>query len=443
MLNETHDANTRSWVESANLPDTDFPIQNLPFCVFRSAPDSARIGVGIGRYVLDLQACTTRGLTKAVSPEILSALQQSSLNEFMALGRGQWQATREYFFQLLKDDSELGESAQQHQAEILHAIDDIELELPMQIGDFTDYECSHHHAVRMRRIMSGSKTPLANGFYLPRAYHGRSSSVVVSGSPVYLPSGQIEVETDVPEYKLSEKFDYELEIGIIIGSGNDRGKPIAIDDAEDHIFGFCLVNDWSARDIQKWERFPLGPFLGKNHATTMSPWVVTMEALAPFRAPQTEPGDEFPEPFAYLDSERNRATGGLNISVDVFLSSQHMREHNIDAYKTSSNQFLDVHWTISQIVAQHTSNGCNLRPGDLIGSGTISGEDPIASACLMELSEGGKQTFELPGGETRSFLQLGDEVTYVGASKKDGYPRIGFGTCVGRVEAPIVSSDNE
>ncbi|MCL4157734.1 UNVERIFIED_CONTAM: hypothetical protein GTU68_057031, partial [Idotea baltica] len=313
MLDHTHAADARSWFNAANAEGVDFPIQNLPFCVFAEGAKPNRIGVGIGDHILDLTAADSLGLLDDLADEVREALQAETLNDYMALGRTVWRQTRHHFFALLKSDGNLAEKAKAHQEQILVSQDDAKLLLPMTIGDFTDYECSHHHAKRMRKIMSGVSKPLMNGFYLPRAYHGRASSVVVSGSPIYLPLGQIEVEPDVPEYKPCEKFDYELELGFIIGTGNERGHPIPIDQAEDHIFGFCLVNDWSARDVQKWERLPLGPFLGKNHATSMSPWVVTLEALAPFRAPQTHPGDDWPEPLHYLSSDRNREEGALDV----------------------------------------------------------------------------------------------------------------------------------
>jgi fumarylacetoacetase len=436
MLNETHSVDAQSWVESANVKDVDFPIQNLPFCVYVFGEQATQIGVGIGDQILNLSACKKAGLLDGLSETIVQALTQKTLNDFMGLDRAAWRETRSHLFALLLDEGELAARAQAVSNDILVAQSSVKLVMPMNIGDFTDYECSHHHAVRMRKIMSGSSKPLANGFYLPRAYHGRASSVVVSGEPVYLPLGQIEEENEIPAYKPSEKFDYELELGIIIGTGNERGFPIALDDAENHIFGFCLVNDWSGRDIQKWERLPLGPFLGKNHGTSMSPWIITLEALAPFRAPQTSPGDDWPEPLDYLSSDRNRAEGALDVAFEVFLSSEKMRTEGIAPHKNSSNRLRDVHWTISQIVTQHTSSGCNLRPGDLIGSGTVSGPAPHESACLYELSEGGQKTFELPSGEVRSFLEIGDEVTVRGASKKEGYPRIGFGELVGRVLPP-------
>ncbi|HAY46668.1 MAG TPA: fumarylacetoacetase [Gammaproteobacteria bacterium] len=439
MLDHTHAADAVSWIESANIQGVDFPIQNLPYCAFQNNDTVARLGVGIGDQILDLSACAQAGLLSALPDSIVQTLQQSTMNAFMSLNRAAWRQTRHHFFSMLVSEGPQADQTIKFRSEVLVAQADVSLVMPMDIGDFTDYECSHHHAVRMRKIMSGTSKPLANGFYLPRAYHGRASSVVVSGEPIYLPLGQIEEEKEIPAYKPSEKFDYELELGIIIGAGNKRGHPIAIDDAEDNIFGFCLVNDWSARDIQKWERLPLGPFLGKSHATSMSPWIVTLEALAPFRAPQTHPGADWPEPLEYLSSDRNRAEGALDVAIDVYLSSEKMRENDDEPHKNSSNRLLDVHWTISQIVAQHTSGGCNLRPGDLIGSGTISGPAPHESACLYELSEGGKTTFNLPNGEIRSFLQVGDEVTFRGASIKEGYPRIGFGEVVGRVLPPVGS----
>lgn len=439
MLNQTHEAGATSWVASANIADIDFPIQNLPFCAFRVNGGVPVLGVGIGDQILNLSACAQTGLLSALSDEAVAALQESQLNSFMALGREHWRQARAHFFELLSSDGELAQAASVASASILVAQSDAEIVVAMNIGDFTDYECSHHHAKRMRKLMSGASKPLPNGFYLPRAYHGRSSSVVISGSPIYLPIGQIEGENDVPDVKPCVNFDYELELGIIIGTGNERGYPIPIEEAEDHIFGFCILNDWSARDIQKWERLPLGPFLGKNHATSVSPWIVTMEALAPFRAPASAaPEPDWPEPLPYLDSEQNRTQGGLSVDFEVQVSTEKMRERGDAPNINSRNTTLDASWTVAQIVAQHTSNGCNLRPGDLIGSGTVSGEAPSASACLMELSEAGTKTIEMPSGELRSFLQVGDQVTFKGASKKAGYPRLGFGEVTGVVLPPAV-----
>jgi fumarylacetoacetase len=438
MLNETHAVAARSWVDSANVTDVDFPIQNLPFCAFQQGRKKTKLGVGIGDQILDLSACAQAGLLSELSPKVIQALKRSNLNDFMSLGRDTWRKTRSHLFSLLLSSGELANRAKAKQRDILVPQSDVRLVMPMTIGDFTDFECSHHHSTRMRRLMSGATKPLANGHYLPRAYHGRASSVVVSGEPIYLPRGQIEGPNEIPTYKECVKLDYELELGIVIGTGNKRGHTIPIDEAEEHIFGFCIVNDWSARDVQHWERLPLGPFLGKNHATTISPWIVTMEAMAPFRAPQSHPGEEgWPEPLPYLDSARNRAQGGLDVGVHILLTTAKMRERGDPPYQVSSNRFLDAHWTISQMVTQHTCGGCNLKTGDLFGSGTISGIEDTASACLMELSENGTKFMDLPSGEKRSFLQVGDEVTFIGASKKPGYPRIGFGECKGQVVKPL------
>jgi fumarylacetoacetase len=432
-INETHDSSVVSWVESANIENADFPIQNLPYCV-----SSFGVGVGIGDRILSLRVCEEAGLLDELPNKIRKALCGAVLNDLLALEHGDWSVCRAHFFALLRSDGDLALKAQRLANKILIRQADVDLLLPIAVGDFTDFECSHHHSKRMRKLMSGASKPLANGYYLPRAYHGRSSSVVVSGSPIYMPTGQIEDQPDIPAYSMSARFDYELELGVIIGTGNERGSPIAIDAAEDHIFGFCLLNDWSARDIQRWERLPLGPFLGKNHATSVSPWVITRDAMIPFRAPQTDPGEGWPTPLDYLHSERNEREGGLDVSMDVFVSSEKMRKQALPPHKTSSNRFLDAHWTISQFVAQHTCGGCNLRPGDLIGSGTISGVEVYASACLMELTAFGEEPFTLPTGEQRGFLQIGDEVVFKGESVRSGFARIGFGECRGRVSPPTI-----
>ncbi|MCL4133184.1 UNVERIFIED_CONTAM: hypothetical protein GTU68_061753 [Idotea baltica] len=436
MLNKTHDLAATSWVDSANDDGVDFPVQNLPFCVFSTAGDDWRIGVGIGDQILDVKAAVKAGILASCSTVIQQALSEPLLNDFMALKRRDWQEARLALFEVLAQSGAQASAAQNQQADILVAQSGASFQVPMNIGDFTDFECSRHHAKRMQRIMSGKSTPSINGYWQPRAYHGRSSSIVISGTPIYLPWGQVEDSPTSSSYQPCVNFDYELEFGIVIGTGNERNQPIKIDEAEDYVFGVNLINDWSARDIQKFERFPLGPFLGKNHGTSISPWIVTFEALAPYRNPQPQPGPEYAEPHRYLQSERNKEEGGLDMNFDVLVSSEKMRKEDVPAFVNSSNRSLDVHWTVSQILAQHTVSGCNLRPGDLIGSGTISGPESNESACLFELSEGGKQTWQLPNGETRTFLVAGDEVTITGEAKRDGFKRIGFGNVVGRVYPP-------
>ena len=436
MLNKTHDLAATSWVDSANVDGVDFPVQNLPFCVYSIDAKQSRIGIGIGNKILDAEAVVNAGLLSECSKAIQEALTQPLLNQFMSLKRSDWQVTRLALFEILADDGAKAIAAQELSAGLLVSQADVTFHVPMVIGDFTDFECSRHHAKRMQRIMSGKSTPSINGYWQPRAYHGRSSSVVISGTPIYLPWGQVENSPTSSAYQPCVNFDYELEFGIVIGTGNQHNYPIKIDEAEDYIFGINLINDWSARDIQKFERFPLGPFLGKNHATSVSPWIVTFEALMPYRNPQPQPGSEYAEPHRYLQSERNKTEGGLDMNFDVFVSSEKMRETEMPAFLNSSNRSLDVHWTVSQILAQHTVSGCNLRPGDLIGSGTISGPESNESACLFELSEGGKKPWQLPSGESRTFLIAGDEVTIRGQAKRDGFKRIGFGHVVGRVNAP-------
>lgn len=436
MINETHDVAASSWVESANIAGVDFPVQNLPFCVFKTHNSGFRIGVGIGDQIMDVPACLKAGLLDDLPEAILDTFTQTKLNAFMGLTRAEWRAARFAFFNILAKGGSQASAGQSSAGDILVPQAEAIFDVPMTIGDFTDFECSRHHAKRMQRIMSGKSSPSINGYWQPRAYHGRSSSIVVSGSPIYLPWGQVEDAPTTSSYQPSVHFDYELEFGIVIGTGNARNVPIKIDEAEEYIFGLNLINDWSARDIQKFERFPLGPFLGKNHGTSISPWIVTFEALAPFRSPQPQPGPEYAEPHRYLQSVRNQDTGGLDMLFDVLVSTEKMRADGQPAHVNSSNRSLDVHWTVSQILAQHTVNGCNLRPGDLIGSGTISGPKSDESACLFELSEGGKQEWSLPNGETRTFLVAGDEVTITGEAKREGFKRIGFGEVFGHVYAP-------
>jgi fumarylacetoacetase len=428
-VNQTHDPGLRSWVDSAQ-GHPDFPIQNLPFGVFRRrvAGDRARVGVAIGDQILDLSASATAA---GVPDGILArACAEPSLNELMALGREHWSALRSRISQLLAAGSslyhpELG-------ARILVPMSDAELLLPARIGDYTDFYASVHHATNVGSMFRPDNPLLPNYKWVPIGYHGRASSIVPSGTPIRRPRGQIKTpEADQPVYGASRALDYESEMGCFVGPGNPLGQAVPLDVAEDHVFGLCLVNDWSARDIQTWEYQPLGPFLAKSFATSVSPWVVTLEALQPFRVPAFTRAAEDPAPLPYLASEQNRSAGGIDVQVEVALSSARMREAGIAPVRLSRSRFADLYWTVGQMLAHHTSNGCNLRPGDLFASGTISGPTPESRGCLLELTWRGAQPLELPNKETRKFLEDGDEVILRAFCERDGSVRIGFGECRG------------
>src|SRR3984885_4861661 len=423
-LNETHDPARRSFVETANAPDADFPIQNLPFGVFRAGPGTPpRVGVAIGDQILDVAGAASS--FSGLAAEAAKAGPAPSLNALMALGPQAWSALRLALSKSLSAD--LGDkSLAQHLTPMAKA----ELILPVAIGDFTDFYASVFHATNAGRAFRPDNPLLPNYKYLPVAYHGRASSVRVSGTPVKRPQGQRKPANEtVPSFGPSRNMDFELELGLYIGTPADLGTTIPVGKAAEHIFGFCLLNDWSARDVQAWEYQPLGPFLGKNFATTVSPWVVTQEALAPFRVPAfTRPKGD-PEPLSYLNSEADRKQGGIDLTLEVWLSSQRMRELKQAPIRVSKGSARDLYWTLAQMVAHQTSNGCNLEIGDLIGSGTVSGPEKSSWGSLLELTARGREPIELPGGEKRGFIEDGDEIIFRGFCAKEGYPRIGFGEC--------------
>jgi fumarylacetoacetase len=417
-LDDTHEPALRSWVESANDPDADFPIQNLPFGTFRriGSPEPARIGVAIGDQIFDAAAA--------------GIIAERNLNELMALGPSRVREIRAALSKRLRADAPRA-------PELLVPMRDAELLVPAQIGDYTDFYASLHHATNVGSMFRPDNPLLPNYKWVPIGYHGRASSIVASGTPIRRPSGQTREAADAPPaFGPSRRLDYELEVGAFIGSGNALGEPIAIDDAERHVFGLCLVNDWSARDIQTWEYQPLGPFLAKNFATTVSPWVVTLDALAPFRAPAfaRAPGD--PAPLPHLSSVADARAGGFDITLEVWLDTERMRANGRPRVLVSRGNFTNMYWTVAQLVAHHASNGCNLRPGDLLASGTVSGPDKESRGCLLERSWRGTEPLSLPGGEQRAFLENGDHVVIRGYCARDGFRRIGFGECRGMVVAP-------
>ena len=431
QIDETHDPQLTSWVESANRPGCDFPLQNLPFAVFRSAGsrEPLRCGVGIGEAILDLTALGPAAPPEGAAAEAIAACAAPALNALMALGPQAWQALRQWLSRLLRADSP-------HAGALTAALvpqAQAEFALPARIGDYTDFYTSIHHATAVGRLFRPDQPLLPNYKWVPIAYHGRASSIGVSGQQVRRPHGQLLPRgAERPHLAPSERLDYELELGVLIGSGNALGEPIALEHAERHVFGLCLLNDWSARDVQAWEYQPLGPFLAKNFATTVSPWVVTLEALAPFRAPWQRPAAD-PAPLPYLDGVALRAAGALDISLSVALETARMRERSAPPVQLSQSNFRDSYWSLAQMVTHHTVNGCNLAPGDLLGTGTQSGPQPHEAGSLLELTGGGKQPVVLPDGETRTFLADGDRVILRAWCERAGLRRIGFGEAAGTV----------
>jgi fumarylacetoacetase len=438
-VNQTHNPRLASWVPSAQAP-TDFPIQNLPFGVFRrrNSRDPARVGVAIGDQILDLAAVQNSGTAlTGIAGEAAGACNQPSLNRVMALGRNHWSALRSGVSALLASDSSAYRADPGLGERVLVPMAEAELLVPAEIGDYSDFYSSIHHATNVGSMLRPDNPLLPNYKWVPIGYHGRASSIRVSGTRVRRPEGQLKPpEAETPVFGPTRALDYEMEVGCFVGPGNQLGKPVPMARAEEHLFGLCLVNDWSARDIQTWEYQPLGPFLSKSFATTLSPWIVTFEALEPFMvAPPARPSGD-PVPLPYLDSESNRTRGAVDVIVEVYLATARMREHGMPPHRLSRGRMADLYWTVGQMLTHHTSNGCNLRPGDLFASGTISGPSPEARGCLLELTWRGKEPVQLPNGETRKFLEDGDEVIMRGFCDRPGASRIGFGECRGVVAAP-------
>jgi fumarylacetoacetase len=429
-LDATHDPGLRSWVASANEPGCDFPIQNLPLGVFRRRGDGRqRIGIAIGDSVLDLAECASEGLLAAAGASVQDACRAETMNALMSLGPDASSRLRARVSALLSASN----TEPVDRAKLVIPMPAVEMRLPAAIGDYTDFYASIHHATNVGSMFRPDNPLLPNYKYVPIAYHGRASSIVVSGQPVRRPRGQIRLDPHAPpEYSATRMLDYELELGLFIGQGSELGRPVPIGAAESHLFGACLVNDWSARDIQSWEYQPLGPFLSKSFATTISPWVVTMEALAPFRAPAARPSGD-PAPLGYLYSDADRAGGAIAVTLEANLRTAAMRERNMGLYRLSRAGFETMYWTPAQFVAHHTSNGCNLRPGDLLASGTVSGSGEQERGCLLELTRRGTKPLRLPSGEERAFLADGDEVVFRGWCERPGFVRIGFGECRGLV----------
>ena len=424
-LNATHDPRLMSWVASANDGRTPFPIQNLPHAVFRrrGSAQPLRGGVAIGDQVLDMRAASDSGVFASSVESAARAAAGSTLNPLMAMGPAAWSLLRAELSRLLRQGAPEANALR----DCLVPQSEVEYAVPASIGDFTDFFSSWDHMVNAGRIFQPANPELPNFKWLPMAYHGRASSVVISGTPVRRPSGQVRPAGQAtPVHRPTQSLDYELELGFYVGGGNELGNPIALANAEDHIFGACLLNDWSARDVQGWESLPLGPFLAKNFMTSVSPWIVTLEALAPYRcALQRSPLD--PVAPAHLEEPR---TSGFDIQMQVLLRT---RASDLHAMQVSSSNFRHCYWSMAQMIAHHTEGGCNLRTGDLMGTGTQSGPGERAQGCLLELARGGREPVTLPNGETRAWMEDGDTVILRAWCEKAGAARIGFGDCVGTV----------
>ncbi len=429
LLNETHDPELRSWVASAQAAACDFPLQNLPFAVFRrkGLNEPFRGGVAIGDQILDLAAVARAGVFVGPVGLAVAAGARSKLNDLMAMSAQAWAGLRLGLSRALRE----GAPEQAALAACLVPQADAEYDVPAHIGDYTDFYTSIHHATNIGKQFRPDSPLLPNYKWVPIGYHGRVSSIGVSGQCFHRPRGQLKrPDAATPVLAPSQRMDIELELGVFVGSGNPQGEPVPMAQAEQHVFGLCLLNDWSARDIQAWEYQPLGPFLSKNFATTLSPWVVTLEALAPYRVPFVRRPED-PEPLPYLDSADNRNQGAFDIQLQVNLQTPAMRSDGQAPASLCRTSYRHAYWTLAQMVAHHTVNGCNLQPGDLFGSGTLSGPTRDQAGALIELTEGGKHPVQLPNGEQRTYLEDGDTVTLLGWCERPGAARVGFGACIG------------
>ena len=433
MTDHTHDRRRRSWVASAN-GHSDFPVQNLPFGVFAPRGEAPRGGVAIGDEILDIKAALGAGLLDGVVQDAAEAAAQPTLNHFLGLGAGSRKGLRERLFEILSDEATAPVRALAPR--LLHRAADCSMHLPATIGDYTDFYAGIQHATNVGRLLRPDNPLMPNYKYMPVAYHGRASSVRPSGTRVHRPNGQRKPSGEtIPSFGDSQNLDYEMEFGVWIGQGNKLGEPIPIADAHAHIAGFCLLNDWSARDIQGWEYQPLGPFLGKNFLTSVSPWIVSPEALRPFRIPQPPRPAGDPAPLHHLWCEFDQTHGALSVELEVLLTTKVTRARGMQPQRLSLGNTRHLYWTFAQMVAHHASNGCNLRPGDLLGSGTISTPEPTGWGSLLEISQGGRAPVHLASGETRRFLEDGDEVIFRGRAARGGFAPIGFGECRGVVLA--------
>lgn len=436
-MNRTHDPSLTSWVESANSPDTDFPIQNLPFGVFsRRGEAERRVGVAIGTQIVDVGESLSANLWTGEARDVARLCDRPTMNELMRASKESLSQFRGRLSELLSGTPGDESAINPLPPGALLPMAEAEMRLPATIGDYTDFYASIYHATNVGKLFRPESPLLPNYKHVPIGYHGRASSIVVTGTEVARPNGQtLPAGSTTPTFGASQMLDYEAEVGFFVGKGNELGKPVRLDAAEDHIFGICLVNDWSARDIQSWEYQPLGPFLSKNFATSISPWVVTWEALEPYRVPAffRPPGD--PAPLQYLSSEENRNGGGIDLTIEVYIRSMLMREGHLRPSRLSEASLADMYWTAAQMLTHHTSNGCNLQAGDLLASGTVSGPEPGSQGCMLELTRRGAQPITLPTGEERKFLHDGDEIIMRAYFQREGAARIGLGECSGLIVA--------
>ncbi len=434
-LDETHDSKRRSWVESANAPDAEFPIQNLPFGVFSTRGVEKTGGVAIGDYVVDLKRCLDLKLFNGDAEIAARAASAPTLNALLQLGRTAARALRRQLAELLDATHEAKSTLAAKRADLLHPLSDCELHLAVAVGNYTDFYAGIHHARTVGTIV-GRDPPLPENYHwVPIAYHGRASSVGVSGVRFPRPKGQIKPDPKSdPVYAPCRRLDLELEMGFFVSGGNAVGETIPISRANEEIFGYCLLNDWSARDAQTWEMIPLGPFLAKNFRTTISPWIVTADALLPFRCAAMHRDDTEPKPLPYLADAQDQTSGALDIDLEVLMRSSRMRSEKKPAECVIRSNAKYLYWTPAQMIAHHTSGGCNLLPGDLIGTGTISGPDKTQLSSLLELTGGGRDPFTLSTGESRTFIEDGDEITLRGRCRRSGFVSIGFGECRGTVD---------
>jgi fumarylacetoacetase len=442
----------KSWVGTANDASVGFPLQSLPYCSFvpTATPDAApHLGVGIGSFILDLDTLNRVGLLNSLAPDIKAACAAPQLNPLMRCGPAAWPALRQLLFDLLKDDANPGERDEGHPADdqrrtvasSMVPIARVRFLKPVATENYTDFYASIHHATNVGKLFRPDHPLLPNYHWLPIGYHGRTSSLVISDTPIRRPYGQIKLSVEpTPVFQPTAQLDYELEVAAYVGTGNPLGTRIPIADAPQHLFGLSLLNDWSARDIQAWEYQPLGPFLGKSFATSLSPWVVPIEALAPYRTPLTPRAANEPPPLPYLTEPASGPPSGFDITLEVLLSTSHMREHDLPPTPLSTSNLRDLYWSFPQMLTHHTSNGCNLLPGDILASGTVSGPTPGSQGCLLEITQRGRSPLRLPTGEIREFLADGDEIILRGFCEREGLPRITFGECRGIIQPAITLS---
>ena len=436
-MNQTHDPALTSWIESANSLDTDFPIQNLPFGVFSRKGDAERrVGVAIGDQIVDIGESLSANLWSGAARDVARWCDRPNINELMQAPKASLSQFRARLSELLAgtpgDDTVINPLPPGALVPMAEAV----MFPAAKIGDYTDFYASIYHATNVGKIFRPDSPLLPNYKHVPIGYHGRASSIVISGTDVIRPKGQtMPSGAKAPTFGPTEMLDYEAEVGFLVGRGNELGESVPIDEAEDHLFGICLVNDWSARDIQSWEYQPLGPFLSKNFATTISPWIVTWEALEPYRVPAFFRPPSDPQPLPYLASEKDKTEGGIDLNVEVYIRTMLMREGHLRPSRLSSASLADMYWTAAQMFTHHASNGCNLQPGDLFASGTVSGPDPGSQGCMLELTRRGAEPIVLPTGEERKFLHDGDEIILRAYFQREGNARIGLGECAGLVVA--------